>query len=151
MPRSPIPDMIERFHNLTQEERKCFLDLVDPQPEPEPPAKQTRKKRTTKSAKAQSLESAIKSSQEAKAEAPLVLDGTPCTATVPGLDVVCGETADKLIHDPQGGYAGYHPFEASAPAQPAEKKSRRKAATANSTPNSVTNSEGALAVGASGD
>lgn len=35
-----------------------------------------------------------------------------CVAKVPGLGVECGETADKLIHDPTGGYGGYHEFEA---------------------------------------
>lgn len=35
-----------------------------------------------------------------------------CIAKVPGSGLECHETADTLIHDPQGGYGGYHEFEA---------------------------------------
>lgn len=38
--------------------------------------------------------------------------GVKCIAKLPGLDVECGELADALIHDPKGGYASYHEFEA---------------------------------------
>ncbi|HEX7330368.1 MAG TPA: hypothetical protein VF290_02645 [Pyrinomonadaceae bacterium] len=136
--------MVEQFNALTEVEQRVFLDLVDPQPEPESAAKKTRKKRTTKSAKAQSLSTAIRSSHEAKGDAP-TSDGQLCTAKIPGLDVVCGETSDKLIHDPNGGYAGYHPFDTSA--QPAEKRSRRKAAGANITPNSEIEKGAAIGAG----
>lgn len=146
MARSPITGLVEQFKTLTSEQQAVFLDLVDPQVEPEQPAKKTRKKRTTKSAKAQSLESAIKSSHVAKAEAPKP-NGQLCTAMVPGLDVPCGEPEDALIHDPQGGYTSFHPFVAAAPV--AEKKTRRKAAAGNSGASSETGEAAAISV--SGD
>lgn len=151
MARSPIPDLIERFHNLTPEERKCFLDLVDPQPEPEP-AKQTRKKRTTKSTRASSMAAAIKKSLEQgkdAAENAPHSNGQLCKALVPGLGVECAEPEENAIHDQSAGYAAYHPFSLTAPT--VERKSRRKGAAANITPSTETNSEGALAAGAGGD
>jgi len=42
--RSPITQLIQDFQNLTPDQQKVFLDLVDPQPEPQP-VKRTRKKR----------------------------------------------------------------------------------------------------------
>ena len=146
MARSPITGLVEQFKTLTSEQQAVFLDLVDPQVEPEQPAKKPRKKRTTKSAKAQSLESAIKSSHDAKADAPQA-NGQLCTATIPGLGVECGDPEDNRVHDKSAGYAGYHPFE--PPAQTAEKKSKRKAAAASTTPNLETGS--GAATGASGD
>lgn len=147
MARSPVTAMVQQFNALSDVEQNVFLDLVDPQPEPEPQVKQTRKKRTTKSPKAQSLSSAITSSLEAKADAPQVFNGAPCKANVPGLDVECGEPEDNRIHDITAGYASYHTYSSSAPV--AEKKSRRRGAAANNTQNTETNSEAAMS--ASGD
>lgn len=154
MARSPVTALLDQFHNLTPEEAKVFLDLVDPQPEPEPQVKQTRKKRTTKSPKAQSLESVIAKTPKvgadadaAKADAPEVFNGTRCIAKIPGLGVECGDPEDNRVHDKNAGYAGYHPFESSAPF--AEKKSRRKGAAASSTQNTEIGSGAALS--ASGD
>jgi hypothetical protein len=45
-----------------------------------------------------------------------------CVAQVPNIDVPCGEREDALIHDPNGGYASYHPFETAT----ASRKPRRK-------------------------
>lgn len=59
MARSPVTNVVEQYNALSEVEQKVFLDLVDPQPEPEAPAVKTRKKRASKSAKAQSLSSAI--------------------------------------------------------------------------------------------
>lgn len=135
MARSPIPDLIERFHQMSPEERACFLDLVDPQPEPEPATKQTRKKRTTKSARASGMAAAIKNSlqqgKQAAADDEPKPNGDLCIAKIPGLGVECGDPELSRVHDKNAGYAGYHPFE--APAQPAEKKSKRKAAAASAT------------------
>lgn len=50
MPRSPIPNLIELFHQLDPTEQKCFLELVDPQVEeaeteqPKPASKKAAKK-----------------------------------------------------------------------------------------------------------
>lgn len=144
MARSPVTNVINAFNSLTEDEKKLCLDFIAPEPEPDQPVKKPRKKRTTKSPKAQSLESVIKSSHEAKSEAALVLDGTPCTAKVPGLDVVCGETADRLIHDPNGGYAGYHPFSLVAPA--VEPKPSRKNKGTKASESSIPSSETPLVV-----
>lgn len=38
--------------------------------------------------------------------------GPKCVAQVPNLDVPCGEPRASLIHNPNGGYASYHEFEA---------------------------------------
>lgn len=152
MSRSPLTESINKVtgmvtyvrENLSTEEYMLYLDMVAPQVEPEPAEKKTRKKRTTKSAKAQSLEGAIASSRDAKVEAPKA-NGQLCTAMVPGLDVVCGETEDKLIHDPNGGYGGYHPFVPAVPA--VAKKLLRKAAAANNTPNSKIEKGAAMSAG----
>jgi hypothetical protein len=123
MPRSPLTETIKRVQgmilyvqeNLSGDEYMLFLDMVDPQPEPEAPAKRTRKKRGP-SKKAQSLSNAI--SRDAKAEnATLVLDGTPCVYQYPKdgeikPGMICGCPADDTIHDSSMGYAGYHEFEA---------------------------------------
>lgn len=142
MARSPVTSMVEQYNALTEVEQKVFLDLVDPQPEPEAPAVKTRKKRASKSAKAQSLSSAIAKAPKVDTNAPAI-----CFAQVPGLDVLCGEPEDALIHDPKGGYSSYHPFAASAPV--AAKRSSRKSSVAASTANSETEKETVLAVGAS--
>lgn len=108
MARSPVTENVERFHQMTPEEQKVFLDLVDPQPELVV-AKQTRKKRA-RSPRAESLSNAI-------AKTPKVESGTdPCVyqyakdgPSNPGM--VCGELANNGVHDETMGYAGYHEFE----------------------------------------
>ena len=145
MARSPVTKLIDGFHSLNEVEQKVFLDQVDPQPEQEAPAKKTRKKRTPRTG----LPEAAK---DVKADAPKG-SGQFCTAIVPGLGVVCGETADKLIHDPKGGYGGYHPFSLVAPvAVPrSQRKSRSLKAAESSTANSEIETATVTAVGASGD
>ena len=107
--RSPVTELLEKFESLNEVEQKVFLDLVAPEPEA-PKVKQTRKKRSGSPAQKRGL--------------PSVESSATCFAQVPGLDVLCGEPEDRLIHDPKGGYASYHPFVAVAP--PAAKKSSRK-------------------------
>lgn len=148
MARSPVTKVIESFNALTEEQKKLCLDFIAPEPEPQPeaPAKKTRKKRAVRSAHAESLSAVI-------AKTPKAETDVPCAAHVPGLDIPCGERADSLIHDPQGGYASYHPFSLVAPiATPkSSRRSRSTKASESSTPNSETSSEGALAVGAGGN
>lgn len=68
-------------------------------------------KSTSKSPRATALESQLKASvderRQAKADAP-ELTGAMCVKES------CGWKAEDVIHDPKGGYAGYHEF------QPAE-------------------------------
>ena len=130
MARSPIPGMIEAFHQMTEEERKCFLDLVDPQPEPEAPAKRTRKKR-----------SAAPAATAAKRGLPSIPDSARCA--VEG----CGQLSGHPNHDST--YLSSHPFESSAPT--ASKRSGRKGAGTSSGANTEVEMVNATAVGASGD
>lgn len=144
MPRSPVTNVINGFNALTEDEKKLCLDFIAPEPEPEPQVKQTRKKRTTKSAKAQSLSSAIAKVPKADSEAGSVtLD-----ADTPNCGI-CGNPEDHADHDRT--YLKSHDFEAPKSVASAAKRSSRKGAAANNTQSIETNSEGALAVGASGD
>jgi hypothetical protein len=116
--RSPITETIRRVQgmilyvqeNLSSDEYNLFLDMVDPQPEVTKP---TRKKRASKSPRAQSLSSVI--AQTPKPAAPA--DSAPCVYQYPKdgeikPGVICGSPADDTIHDRSMGYAGYHEFDA---------------------------------------
>lgn len=141
MARSPVTEVLERYHALSEEQQKVFLDIVDPQVEPEQPAKKPRKKRTAKSLKAQSLENVIKSSHEARADSNGGADiepedfGPRCG--------VCGHGEQYQDHfEPS---PNYHPFD--SPVVSAEKKSRRKGAAANITQNSEIEKGAAISAG----
>ena len=135
MARSPVTTLLDQFNNLTPEEAKVFLDLVAPEPEPEAP-KQTRKKRVARTPKQTGLP---------KAEAS---NGALCIAQVPGLDVPCRNTEENGIHDPNGGYGGYHPFVSSAPI--AAKRSRQKKEGTSSTPSSEGEAASAMSASSGG-
>lgn len=110
MARSPVTDVVQRYNALTEVEQKVFLDLVDPQPEPTVPAKQTRKKHGP-SKKAQSLSDAISKTPKAESGTdPCVYQYAKDGPGNPGM--VCGELANNSVHDETMGYAGYHEFEA---------------------------------------
>lgn len=141
--RSPVTGMVDQFNALTEEQQKVFLDMVDPQPEPE----QVKVKRTRKK-KAEVPTAQKRGLPPAKADAPAVDSGW-CVAKVPGLDVVCVNPEDNGIHDPNGGYGGYHPF--VPPAQSAAKRSGRKGSGTNSGVSTEGEKEVVSAVGASGD
>lgn len=134
MPRSPVTNVINAFNALTEDEKKLCLDFIAPEPEPEPQVKQTRKKRTTKSAKAQSLSSVIAKTPKAGAGS-----GLPCAHILPDNNH-CMELEDNPVHDPNGGYVLSHAF--VAPAQPVTRRSSRRngatKASESSTPNSET-------------
>lgn len=135
MARSPLIETYKRVEgmvayvreNLNPGEYDLFLDMVAPEPEPEAP-KQTRKKRAARTPKQAGLP---------KAEAG---NGALCIAQVPGLDVPCGNVEENPIHDPNGGYGGYHPFVLSAPAAEPRSSRRRRSTKAKelSTPSSET-------------
>lgn len=109
MARSPVTDVVQRYSALTEVEQKVFLDLVDPQPEPAVPAKQTRKKRGP-SKKAQSLSDAIsKTPKVVSSTDPCVYEYAKDGPVNPG--IVCGELASNGVHDEAMGYASYHEFE----------------------------------------
>lgn len=147
MARSPLTETYKRVEgmvtyvqqNLSGDEYNLFLDMVAPESEPVPAAKKTRKKRTTKSAKAQSLENAISRSPNAKRSAdPCAHQYAKDSPLNAGL--VCNEFFENGIHDATMGYAGYHPF--VPPAQSARRRSSRKAAAA-SAPQSTEIDKGA--------
>jgi hypothetical protein len=72
-----------------------------------------------------------------------------CVAQVPGIDVLCGEPEDALIHDPNGGYASYHVFEPpKSSVVRAQRKSRQKKEEPGSDQNSEIVKDAALSVGA---
>jgi hypothetical protein len=102
MARSPIPQLIEDFNNMTPEERACFLDLVDPQPDkPEPEKKPVKRGR-----------------KAGKSRAPIaVAAGTAATDTYCAYRVEdggpCDECSNNRIHDKSAGYSGYHEFVAA--------------------------------------
>lgn len=142
MARSPIPDLIKAFQEMTPEERACFLDLVDPQPEPEPAKQKRKRKKATpdgKSEHALSLKEKIQGTPDTKSNSRCVFQHDD--------ERVCGEVATNPVHDPNGGYAGYHVF--VAPVDSAGKRSSRKGAAASNTAN--TEAEMESAIGASGD
>lgn len=140
MSRSPLTETFKRVQgmvfyvqeNLSAEEYMLFLDMVDPQPEPEAPAKKTRKKRTTRSARAQSLSTVI---QESVGK-PHLGDGPVCTA--------CFHTEDYEDHQQPSPH--YHPFAPPAPAVAG--KSRRKGAVPSPMANTETGGEGVIAAAA---
>lgn len=142
MARSPVTAMVQQFNALSDVEQNVFLDLVDPQPEPEPQVKQTRKKRTTKSPKAQSLESVIAKTPKAESDSNGAVDETPVANCG-----ICGHPADHPDHDRT--YLKSHDFEAPKSVATATRRSSRKAAAANITPSSETGAGAAM--GASGD
>jgi len=53
-----------------------------------------------------------------------------CVANVPTLNVPCQSSKLNLIHDPNGGYAGYHEFEGPKPVARASRKSKAKSEAA---------------------
>lgn len=133
MPRSPIPNLIVEFNSMTPEEQRCFLDLVDPQPDEQPEKKKTRKKR------------------EAKAEKRGLPQQTDAAATVAQKVehcYVCHEGREHSNHDST--YLSSHPFQ-SAPS--AKKRSKPKQAETLSIPSSETQTEGisSAALAANGD
>src|SRR5687768_2703222 len=100
--RSRLTEVIRRVEgmisyvreNLSGDEYNLFLDLLVPEPEAEQPKVKRRRKSKTVSA-----------TPPKKKGLPAVNSEGPCSVEN------CGETADNAIHDPKGGYAGYHEFQ----------------------------------------
>lgn len=109
MARSPITPLVVEFQNLTPDEQKIFLDLVDPQPEPETSAKQTRKKRGA-SKKAQSLSSAIRGATGKMSGADANDDDGSDPTLLPTLCSACGNEENFTDHFKPS--PNYHAFEA---------------------------------------
>ena len=105
-------------------------------------------KSRTKAATAQTAPVKPATTKAPKADANSNGSAEVCGKPVGDTGLVCGQPQNNPLHRDTV-YRDYHPFEASAPAQPAEKKSRRKAAAANSTPNSEIGSVASM--GTSGD
>src|SRR5689334_17710683 len=103
--RSPITQLIQDYQNLTPDQQKVFLDIVDPQPEPQP-AKRTRKKRAAASTQQKrGLPETIATSTEAELKC-----GT------------CGNVRSHADHDRT--YIKSHDFEPPKSVARAERKSR---------------------------
>lgn len=149
MARSPLTETFNRVQamvahvreNLNPGEYFLFLDMVAPQPEPEPAAKKIRKKRERAEPLSDERRQAVH-----KRGLPQS-NGQLCIAKILGLDVECGDPEDNRVHDKSAGYAGYHPFQASASVQPAEKKSKKKDAVASINQNSEIDKAAAISAG----
>lgn len=98
MARSPIPQLVEDFHQMTPEEQRCFLDLVDPQPEPQMEKAAMKKKRTrtgSKSPRASNMAATLNKSLQSQKR-----------VTTP-MCVACGNDPD---HPDHGTGEGQHEF-----------------------------------------
>ena len=100
--RSPVTQLIEDFHNMSVEEQKLFLDLVDPQPEEQAKPKVKRKAKG-KSARASQMSEQIKTNLGQRAKEPIC--------------ATCGNVEDYVDHSEPS--PSYHPFEKSPTAQSA--------------------------------
>lgn len=111
MARSPITGMVEQYQSLTPEEQKVFLDLVDPQPDPEPAKKQTRQKRGSRSPRAQSISNAIKPATGKPSDAPLLSGNDEgADGESEALCGACGHIASYQDHFKPS--PNYHEFDA---------------------------------------
>lgn len=119
MARSPLTETYKRVQgmvfyvqeNLSTDEYMLFLDMVDPLPEPEAPAKKTRKKRAARTPRAESISNAIAKTPKAERSAdPCVYQYAKDSTVNAGM--VCGEFFENGIHDQTMAYVGYHEFEA---------------------------------------
>lgn len=146
--RSPVTALIQQYNSLTDVEQKVFLDLVDPQPEPQE-VKRTRKKRATSAASAAAKKRGLPDTATAAgADAETATTHALCVANVPTLNVPCASSELNAIHDPKGGYAGYHPFEAPKVVARAQRKLRQKKEEPGSIPNSEIETATAIGAGA---
>ncbi len=163
MPRSELSETYDRPMNivgqllgLNEEERGFVLDRVAPMPEPEQAAKKSRKKTGrksgSKSSRASSLGATIKGNLDQRRTASDLtndpsLTGPACTKEG------CDWKAEDLIHDPNGGYAGYHEFQPAgkSTAPSARGRSSTNGGAMNGTVNSAdeTVSAGAVVGGSS--
>ena len=83
--------IVSQVLSLNEEERGFVIDRIAPEAE-QPKVKRRRKSKTV-------------AAPPKKKGLPAVNSEGPCSVEN------CGETADNAIHDPKGGYAGYHEFQ----------------------------------------
>ena len=96
-----VQGLVSQVNDLAPDERALFLDLLLPETEAKPKAKRKRAK-SGKSTRATSLAQKIQGTV-----------GGKCAFVAEGEDDPCGVGADNPIHDPNGGYAGFHEFVAA--------------------------------------
>lgn len=120
MARSPIPQLIEDFHQMSPEEQRCFLDLVDPQPEPPAAEKASAKKKRTrsssKSPRASNLAATLGKNLAQQREAATKDITGEADAPEPICDT-CGNIAGYVDHFQPS--PSYHPFTVKGIAQAA--------------------------------
>jgi len=104
MPRSTLTETVDRLNSLVnqilglnEEERGYVLDQILPEPEEQPKQKKTRKKRA---ASATNQRRGMPTPREGNGNCVALVNDTPCD-----------EPQSSPIHDPKGGYAGYHEFQ----------------------------------------
>lgn len=145
--RSPLTSTIKRVkgmiayvrENLDEGEYDLFLDLILPEPEPLKAAKKGRKKSSkggSKSSRASGMAAAISNSLNQRRR--VAGDNPELTGPTCAKDG-CSWKEEDLIHDPRGGYAGYHPFVPAA--QPTRGRSSTNGEAGSSTANSETAQE----------
>jgi hypothetical protein len=122
MARSAIGNTMNRARELealilplSEDERNYLLDLLLPETETKPKVKRKRRAAVTTSTRRRGLSEQVKGTASGLCAGVIKFDGgnKSCDALV----------ADP-IHDKNGGYAGYHPFQSSA--TPAGSRLRRR-------------------------
>lgn len=113
MARSPITGMVEQYNTLTPEEQKVFLDLVDPQPDPEPAMKKSTKRRAGRSPRAQSISNVLKPATGKASDAPLLTGTDEGKLDEPESGDLCGVCGhNEAYQDHFRPSPNYHEFEA---------------------------------------
>lgn len=105
---SPEAQIIALFTGLSDESKRMVmfgLNAITMNESPKSPAPAAAKKSSPKRAAPPLIPNTVDGTDDASNAGP------KCVATVPGLDVPCGNKQDNGIHDPNGGYGGYHEFE----------------------------------------
>lgn len=107
--------LLTTLRNLNDSEREQLVESLVPT---KGTGKGAKKKRSTKSPRATSLQQQIQATKR-----PAL-----CTyiMTINGNSEPCQGTENDAVHDKDAGYAGYHPFESSSPARSAAKGSSSK-------------------------
>lgn len=134
---SPETQIIQLFTGLSDEGKRMVmfgLNAIMGVTSPKSPAPAVAPRSSRKAGSKTGSESPTASSETVRDDAGNAAPESPksesgrkgkaalCIAIVPGLDVECGNPEDNGIHDPNGGYGGYHEFEAGKAKKAAAQK-----------------------------
>lgn len=130
----PEAKIISLFTALPDDSKRIVLDIIKAQSAA--PRKASTKKATA--------------SPPAQKDPPTEKNKGLCSFVYPDQSA-CNCAEDNPVHEIEGGYAGYHPFEPPKPVVRAGRKSKQKSEGTSSTPNIEGETENALAVSSGGD